>query len=1013
MPKALNETFGIWDIGDLGATDPDTTANSLPQDSLGYSLVKPLSDANNPIAYNQPYNHKEPFAFKGNAVNLPPPFGFHFNKRTGILEFTPTKVQVSVLKVRVKEYRKTSGGSRVQIGQVDRDVQVFVTNCAANSGPEIKGMACQQNQNIKRVCEGNLVKTNFCTNDPDPKDSVTLSFNKGSLPGSPSFTIQNPKAKYQKGKLKWLVPAGSASAVPYRFVVSAQDDNCPKPEKVSETFKIKVKPSPKKPNYSVQALGCGEYRIATSAPGKQAKTETFINNKRYKKDTFTVDLEQPNQSYPLKVTSKLKGCSKAIMDTIRTDSIMSVKLGNDTTVCYGSSVTLNANVVFNEGPVSYTWQDSVKNMLQRTFSNLKQDTVIWVKAQDNNCTVTDRLRIKVDSFSRKLNALRDTSICTVGDTLMVKDPYPGSDYRWSTGATADSVIITDTGDYFVTATNNKGCSGTDSFNVDKRLSANLLGANDTFCKGEVLTLTAQPGNPNATYQWNTNQNTQQINVDTGGMYVVKASADSSCSVTDSVNIKQVPKASVTLQADTSICDGDSVQLSADPGYQSYSWSTGDTTRQIWVSGPGQFAVTVSNGVCTGTDTVGIQQLKTPSVSLRNDTSICATDSVQLSAPAGYSDYSWSNGDTSRSIWVNKQKQYTVTVTAASGCSNKDSVSLTTLNDCVWPGDANNDGVANNQDILDIGVKYNTSGKTRNNQGTQWDAYKSSDWSDTFNSGLNTKFADCDGDGMVQTSDTLAVSQNYNQTHNKRGLEGNLEDGGTPLSLVLKQDNLEPGDQAEVMVKLGEQGNEAQNFYGIAANLRFSGKLIKVNQLRVSGQGTWLQSGDSNFITFGKRFNQTSRIELAGTRTDQQGVSGQGTALKLILPIKADTKGDTLQVSIQGEYLIGPKGEPITYDTGRTAIQQSIEEQNTGLTDADQLSHHIQAYPNPASTELRIKVDQIQVKQCEILNPQGQVVKRVNLNKGGNSINVKPLPAGPYHLMIRTNEGLAHQTVVVR
>lgn len=57
--------------------------------------------------------------------------------------------------------------------------------------------------------------------------------------------------------------------------------------------------------------------------------------------------------------------------------------------------------------------------------------------------------------------------------------------------------------------------------------------------------------------------------------------------------------SIVISGDSTICAGDSVQLTATAGFSTYSWSTGDNTMQIMVFNPGTFFV-------TATDTNGCQ-----------------------------------------------------------------------------------------------------------------------------------------------------------------------------------------------------------------------------------------------------------------------------------------------------------------------------------------------------------------------------------------------------------------------
>ncbi|MCC5927659.1 MAG: PKD domain-containing protein [Cyclobacteriaceae bacterium] len=57
--------------------------------------------------------------------------------------------------------------------------------------------------------------------------------------------------------------------------------------------------------------------------------------------------------------------------------------------------------------------------------------------------------------------------------------------------------------------------------------------------------------------------------------------------------------------DTTICPGDQIVLDAGMG-QSYRWSTGETTRQITVSEPGNYWVVVNNGQCNYHDYVNVE-----------------------------------------------------------------------------------------------------------------------------------------------------------------------------------------------------------------------------------------------------------------------------------------------------------------------------------------------------------------------------------------------------------------------
>ena len=83
---------------------------------------------------------------------------------------------------------------------------------------------------------------------------------------------------------------------------------------------------------------------------------------------------------------------------------------------------------------------------------------------------------------------------------------------------------------------------------------------------------------------------------------------------------------------------------------------------------------------------------------------------------------------------------------------------------VWPGDINNDGTADNLDVLELGLHYNQIGTARNNLGIVWQAYNAPNWIGTISNGSNLNHSDCNGDGIINNIDTFAIYNNYALTH---------------------------------------------------------------------------------------------------------------------------------------------------------------------------------------------------------------------------------------------------------
>ena len=84
---------------------------------------------------------------------------------------------------------------------------------------------------------------------------------------------------------------------------------------------------------------------------------------------------------------------------------------------------------------------------------------------------------------------------------------------------------------------------------------------------------------------------------------------------------------------------------------------------------------------------------------------------------------------------------------------------------MYPGDANNDGVANQFDLLPVGIAFGTEGFPRQNASVNWQAQlQFPPWTAALPvSGINLGFVDCDGSGVIDTFDLNAIALNYDKT----------------------------------------------------------------------------------------------------------------------------------------------------------------------------------------------------------------------------------------------------------
>jgi PKD repeat protein len=440
-------------------------------------------------------------------------------------------------------------------------------------------------------------------------------------------------------------------------------------------------------NYTPSGSGsCGPFSVDVTENAVLCTGSVASHNWNFGDGTIITGYNQTythTYSVPGTYTIRLIATSTGgVNDTVShnvtyTGSVLSVNLGNDTTICAGNSVIMNAG---NAGS-TYLWSNGATTQ-SITVSPSSTTTYSVTVTGSGGCSGTDSKTVTVSGLP-VVNLGNDTTIC-VGSGLTIDAGNAGSTYLWSTGATTQSITVSpsSTTTYSVTVTSGGGCTGTDSKTVTvSGLPVVNLGNDTTICVGSGLTIDA--GNAGSTYLWSNGATTQSIIV--GPMstttYSVTVTNAGGCSASDSkvVNIGLAP--SVNLGNDTTVCAGNSVTINAGNAGSTYLWSNGAITQSISVtpSSTTTYSVTVtSSGGCTGTDSKTVTIGASLSVNLGNDTTVCAGNSVTINAGNAGSTYLWSNGATTQSITVSPSSTttYSVTVTSSGGCTGTDSKTVT-------------------------------------------------------------------------------------------------------------------------------------------------------------------------------------------------------------------------------------------------------------------------------------------------------------------------------------------------
>lgn len=605
----------------------------------------------------------------------------------------------------------------------------------------------------------------------------------------------------------------------------------------------------------------------------------------------------------------------------------------------------------------------------------------------------------------------DTNYC-VG-TPLVLDAGGANSWLWSTGATSQSIAVNDSGMYSVAVTH-MTCGTTvtvyDTLQAHRVLPVFPdLGPDSTFCNNDpyVDSLTGF-----ANVFWN-NSSVSNPSFSTyfGGTFYVNTIDSSGCAGTDTVVLTHLSSPSVYLSPNYNYCTADSVLLDANYLGTQYLWSTGDTTQTIYVSTAGQYWVRGGSNGCYRSDTTTVVATTTPVVNLFTDSTFCSGDSVLLDAGNPGNWYSWSNGALTQTVTLNTPGLISVVVNNA-GCLGSDSITLIELTDCVWPGDCNNDGVADNSDVLALGTVYAQLGPTRPNASLNWVSQKATDWPTNVTPTANTKHCDTDGNGFTTADDTLAILQNFGLTHSKTG----SVNADNTLHLVAESDTAIAGDTVYFQVILGDALSPVDSVYGLAFVVNYDTSMIDQNGLLFVDYSNSLLGNSGQLLTFSRDLPSQSLADLVVTRTTLTDTAGHGSIARLGFVLKYDLNGPSslpFNVSLSDLQLVNHQLVPQELGNDNDSIV--VLQEPVAVKDSWNNSH-LELRPNPANDIVEMRILRHQIAAFKVFDLQGGLKMEENgLDQERLLINTSTLSEGVYLMRVEDEVGrvLTRKLAVVR
>ena len=378
-----------------------------------------------------------------------------------------------------------------------------------------------------------------------------------------------------------------------------------------------------------------------------------------------------------------------------------ISASSSTTFCQGDTVSLYTD---NISGYTYQWKNNGATIIGATSSSFSATSsgnyTVQVTTSSGCIGTSNSTIVTVNPVpSVTISNVGPTTFCQGGVVSLVATNGTSYSYQWLKngisilGSTSTTYSANSSGNYTVQVTSSSGCivSSNSIFvtvNPVPIVTISNVGPT-TFCQGGVVGLVATNVS-GYSYQWRKNgtnisgATSYSFSAYYSGNYTLQVSNSSGCPFTTvgiDVIVNPLPTVALTSLSPTSFCQGDSAVLTAN-GNGTFQWLkygniiSGATNSIYNAYTSGNYIVQVTNtlGCSNYSDSILIEVLSAPDLSIIGDTTICIGDSTILSA---FSDGSitWNGNLNQQSIEItpNSDTTYTVSSVGLNGCTIEDQV----------------------------------------------------------------------------------------------------------------------------------------------------------------------------------------------------------------------------------------------------------------------------------------------------------------------------------------------------
>lgn len=483
------------------------------------------------------------------------------------------------------------------------------------------------------ICEGESV---FISADPSAT-SVEWFLNGASLPEE-GFVIEAQEA-------------GTYSAILY-------NQFC---EIASNSIEVETIPLPD-PAIAVsgETSICEGESVLLSADLNATAIQWYLNGDLLPLTEAQIEVQEAGQYYAILSNQHCTTQSEQVEIEVIAYPSAGIALSGDASLCEGESVLLNAD----SSAANIQWYLNDELLPNENAAQLEAEEagVYYAMLSNQSCqTQSDTVEIEVfPVLDPAITLTGDSSICE-GESVQLSVDPDATNIEWYLDGqlleTQESLIEIQAGGSYYAILSNPSCHiQTDPVEIEVTPYPNpevALSGVPTLCEGESLTLSADPNA--TTVLWYLDGQLlpwagTEIEVQEAGAYSAIA-YNLFCGIpTETVEVLVIPapSAELAVTGETSLCEGESVMLSADPTATFFQWYLdgqllGLTESQIEVQAEGQYYAILSVQNCTIQSVpveIEVIPYPSPEIALSGEPTLCEGESLTLSTDPNATAVMW-------------------------------------------------------------------------------------------------------------------------------------------------------------------------------------------------------------------------------------------------------------------------------------------------------------------------------------------------------------------------------------